>query len=156
MKKEEFKKQINELLGKVETIDDLNSFLDNNVHQSDLYIVITEVVEKNLAMKKIINDAKNADNKASYQLYQHIKMTAKKIHEHDMASARNIDVDMAVTRAYTILLKMIGSLNQTVIKQCEAINKIEEHLGLSITQFGDDENDSTRNSDVQRIEKDSK
>ena len=97
MNREEFKKNINEALDNVETIEELNKVLDS-MHPSDANTVINDMLKNNLKIRKIINTARNADDKSQYQLYQHIKMSAKKSYEHDMTPAKLIDVDMVATR----------------------------------------------------------
>lgn len=155
MNREEFKKNINEALDNVETIEELNKVLDS-MHPSDAHTVINDMLKNNLKIRKIINTARNADDKSQYQLYQHIKMSAKKSYEHDITPARLIDVDMVATRVYTILLGMVSEMNKTLIKQGEAINTIERKIGLDITDFtGGDNNDTAEHGDVQRIKKDS-
>ena len=155
MNREEFKKNINEALDNVETIEELNKVLDS-MHPSDAHTVINDMLKNNLKIRKIINTARNADDKSQYQLYQHIKMSAKKSYEHDMTPARLIDVDMVATRVYTILLGMISEMNKILIKQGEAINTIERKIGLDVTDFtGGDNNDTAGHGDVQRIEEDS-
>lgn len=155
MNREEFKKNINETFSNVKTIEELNKVLDS-MHPSDAHTVINDMLKNNLKIRKIINTARNADDKSQYQLYQHIKMSAKKSYEHDMTPARLIDVDMVATRVYTILLGMISEMNKILIKQEESINTIERKIGLDITDFtGGDNNDTAGHGDVQRIEEDS-
>lgn len=142
----EIMNNIKESINNVEDLKGLNEVL-GNMHPSDVYSIINDCVNQNIRLRGIINDAKKNDVK-TYQEYQHIKMEATRSYKHDMQYARNIDVDKALTRMYKILLRMIGLLNQIVIKQGEAINKIEEHLELDITQFGGDADDTTGNGDV--------
>ena len=155
MNREEFKKNINETLNNVETIEELNKVLDS-MHPSDAHTVINDMLKNNLKIRKIINTARIADDKSQYQLYQHIKMSAKKSYEHDMTPARLIDVDMVATRVYTIMLGMISEMYKILIKQGEAINTIERKIGLDVTDFtGGDNNVTGGHGDVQRIEEDS-
>lgn len=103
-------------------------------------------VEKLKAVGKICTPDK------PYQTYQDLKAEAINIYKHDNTTAAMIDVDRAVSRAYTILLTMISAINTTVNKQSEAINKIERVIGLELTNFderGGNNGNDTGADDVQ-------
>lgn len=70
-----------------------------------------------------------------YQMYQDLKKEAIDSNKHDNTPAKMIDVDRAITQAYVILVNMIGTINKTLNVQSEAINRIEERLGIDKTDF---------------------
>lgn len=129
---------INKIL-ECETLEEINNILDK-LHPSDAYDIIMSTERE---YRHIINKYRPAASdepiattyKEIYQTYQDIRLNAKKSYDHDMTVAKMIDVDKAVSKAYTILLRMISEVNKVVSKQCDAINKIEKHLGLEETVF---------------------
>lgn len=99
---------------------------------------------------KVISDRIRKDDVKKYQLYQDIKMRAEKSFRHDNTHAKMIDVDRAVTKAYSILLGMISQLNAVVNAQSEAINRLERVTGINETNFYGGDEDDSKHEDVQR------
>lgn len=129
-------------------LSDINEIL-KNLHSSVRYYVIG-AFDKDRRFKDIIRQARNnaidgSDTNKLYQTYQDLKREANDMHKHDESTAKMKDVDRACMNVYTLLVKMIGALNQTLIQQGEAINKIEGKLGIDMTGFGGDSNDMQGN-----------
>lgn len=163
--KEEIREQIREQVNNCKTATDLVELLDK-MHPSDAYKTIEDFVSKSLAARKLLEEAKDNDLK-TYQTFQDILENGRKSYEHDQSPAKMIDVDMAATRVYTILLRMIGELNggndaivSVLYKVAMAINKIEEKNGLELTEFNEfkadaeegDNNDTTHHCNEQGCE----
>ena len=124
------------------------------IHPSDAYKIITELIKPKNNFKII--KCKRDDVKV-YQEFQDLMQNAKKSADHDKLPATMLDVDMACTKVYGTTVLMIRTLNDTgnnrFTKITQAINRIEERLGMDVTDFKeDDEDDSTNNENEQRIE----
>lgn len=116
----------------------VGEFLDtiDNTHASAVYLFI-----KNKLTQKHIRIIKEASTETNpyYQLFQDIKLKAKKSWEHDHKTATMEDVDKACTNLYTLILRIWRAYNDGVseelIKIHDAINKIEEKLGIDATDW---------------------
>lgn len=163
--KEDIKNQIIEQINNCQTAKDLVELLDK-MHPSDAHKAIEDFVSKSLTARRLLEDARNNDLE-TYQTFQDILENSRKSYEHDQLPAKMIDVDMAATKVYTILLRMIGELNggndaivSVLYKMATAINKIEEKNGLELTVFNEfkvdaeesDSNDTTNHCDEQGCE----
>jgi hypothetical protein len=139
------------------TIKELNDFLDK-MHPSDCHAAIRDMFT--IATNRMITTCKQSsdnDDIVEYQRYQDIKMKAKQSFDHDRTNATMLDVDKAVSHSYGITLRMIRATNDMTDsrfnKVCQAINKIEEHLGLDVTNWsGEDEVNDTTGNDVSGVE----
>jgi hypothetical protein len=154
---EEIMKQIKEGIQGAKTTKELNDVLDK-IHPSDAYVAIRDMFI--IATNRMINASKNsADTNeiAEYQRFQDIKLAARRSWDHDHTNATMLDVDKAVSKSYGITLRMIKATNDIADERFGrvfgAINKIEKHLGLEVTNFKEvANNDTTKPSDVQGIE----
>ena len=160
--KKDIRKQIRDQVNNCKTAKDLVELLDK-MHPSDAYKAIEDYVSNNLTIRRLLEDACDNDLE-TYQTFQDILENGRKSYERDQSPAKMIDVDMAATKVYTILLRMIGELNSgndtiasVLYKMATAINKIEERNGLELTTFnefkvdveGDDNNDTTHHCNEQ-------
>lgn len=145
--------EINGVTNPVEYTKKLTGFL-SRMHPSDAYTIIRdEIVPKKNTR---ISSCKSEDMEA-YQMFQDLQMNCKASFDHDRALATNLDVDKAVSKAYGIAMRTLRAnmdLEQERFdKITSAINRIEEHLGLDVTDFREGvNNDSTNNEDAQRVE----
>lgn len=128
--------------------------LVKQVHPTIVYEILRDVIKFHKC--QMISKCKQQNTKV-YQEIQDIYMNAKKSYQHDHTMATNLDIDKAVTKAYGITLRMIGNHIYTQDKElntiCCAINKIEEHLGIDVTDFSEiigEVNNDTKCEDVQR------
>jgi hypothetical protein len=139
-----------------QSLKDINDVLDQ-IHPSDAHVVIRDMF--GIATNRTITICKNSKDKlevAEYQRFQDIKIKAKQSWDHDHTNATMLDVDMAVSKSYGITLRMIKVTNNIADsrfdKLTKAINRIEEHLGLEVTNFKEeDNNDSAKPNDVQGV-----
>lgn len=147
--------EIKDLLasGELGCIDKVKTLVKKlgSMHPSDAYIVIRDVV--NPKNNNIFSKCKLVSIE-TYQEFQDLQMKCKKSYEHDRTTATNYDVDSAVSKAYGIILRMIRQTmddnSNKFNKVAEAINKIEEHLGIGVTNFGEEvENDTAECNDEQ-------
>lgn len=131
-----------------EFLKKINEMLDS-MDKSDAHTVIQKYIQPNSKIKARISHVLKADVK-EYQRYQAIRIEARDSYIHDNKQAKMIDVDKAVSAAYTIVVSMIGQLNKILMKQGEAINKIEEKLEMEVTNFIEEGKDDTaKHDDVQ-------
>lgn len=159
MTREDIIKNINNRIKEINKIDDPVEYVKEKVkflrtmHPSDAYQIVKDMVPgkdgKVFVCKK--RDVK------TYQEFQDLLETCKQSYKHDNDFATNLDVDRAVSKAYGMTLRMIRVITDTeqnrFDKITSAINRIEERLGLDVTDFGEGErNDSTELEDAQRIE----
>lgn len=157
---ENIKKMIEEKLVEIDKIEnpcnyvkELTKFLDR-MHPSDAHIIIRDKVIP--SKNKRVQECKRTDVEV-YQTFQSLMMECKESFNHDRAFATNLDVDKAVTKAYGIAMRTLrANMDMEKVrfdKLTKAINKIEEHLGLDVTNFEEgDDNDTTEHEDAQRIE----
>ena len=158
--KESIMKHISDNLTRIDGIEnpveytkELKKFFDS-MHPSDAYVIIRDTIVP--AKNKRIQACKKEDM-CTYQEFQAVVQECKKSFDHDRSLATNLDVDKAVSKAYGIMARMLrANMDMEKVrfdKLTEAINKIEGHLGLDVTDFGEgDKNDTTEHEDAQRIE----
>lgn len=154
---EEIMKSIKVGIEGAKTTKELNDFLDK-MHPSDCHAAIRDMFT--IATNRMITASKQSDDNDEmyqYQRFQDIKMKAKQSFEHDRTNATMLDVDKAVSKSYGITLRMLRATNDMTDsrfnKVCQAINKIEEHLGLDVTNWsGEDEVNDTTGNDVSGVE----
>lgn len=118
-----------EMIAEIQTMDGatLITFLKSQ-NKSDAYVI----------MRDIITDIQKRDIKRDTDLYCHWKDLDKDTRiqwDYDHKQATMMDVNRAVTNVYTLALKMIRALDEHIIMSEAAINRIEEKLGMDITQF---------------------
>lgn len=137
----------------IDNINDLNDML-SKLHGSDAYYAIINMIKPK---NNIIIQAAKRDNEVEYQKFQDILMSAKKTFEYEDQLVKRgeliVNINKAIHRTdqmYGILVKMISIVDDELGKVEEAINRIEQHLGLDITQFedikGDAQNDTEQSN----------
>lgn len=144
--------EIDAIINPVDYVNGLVKFL-GTMHPSDAYAIIRDIVvpKKN----KRISECK-AQNIEMYQVFQNLMMECKASYDHDRSTATNLDVDKAVSKAYGIAMRTLRA-NMDMEKDrfdkvTKAINRIEERLGLDVTDFGEgDDNDTTEYENAQGV-----
>lgn len=133
----------------------LNDFLVQ-LHPSSAYTVIRDIVlpKTNIIIKK----ASMEEDKSEYQRFQDIKKQAKSVFEYERKTATIFEVNQISTsvaqKFYGITVRMISLTDDELGRVEQALNRIEEHLGLGVTNFKEEnENDTTESSNEQRGEK---
>ena len=154
-------KYINGKVAEIEKIEDpvgytarTTAFL-NTLHPSDAYAIIRDTVIP--AKNKKISACRH-ENVEIYQAFQDLRQRCKASFDHDRSWATNLDVDKAVSKAYGIAMRTLrANMDMEKVrfdKLTSAINRIEEHLGLDVTDFREDEaNDTTESENAQTIER---
>lgn len=122
----------------------IKEFLDilDQTHASKVYEIIRDnITPKHIRMIKEASDSTNC----YYQTFQDIKLKAKQSWDHDHKMASMADVDRACTNLYTLVLRIIKALGDGTAREFDtvhlAINKIEEKLGLEITNWSEEPQD---------------
>lgn len=154
--------QINEALEETirsfKSLKDLNDFLIK-LHPSDAYKAIRDIVHpgRNLIIKQEKDNATE-----EYQKFQSIQQEAKRIFDYEHKHATIFDVQQISTniaqtimqQMYGILVRMISKLDDELGKVESAVNIIEEHNEMSVTNFNEEEdkNDTTESNNEQRSE----
>lgn len=137
-------------------LDELNNFLIK-LHPSDAYKVIRDHVRPQNNM--LVRLAKT-DNVEWYQRFQDIQRESKRIFDYERKTATIFDVQQIATETvkqyYAIAVRMIGKLDDELGGVEAAINKIEEHLGMDVTNFekGGGNDDTTEPGNEQGVKKD--
>lgn len=153
--------EINKKLEEIDKIEDpieytrgLVGFL-SRLHPSDAHVIIKDTIvpKKNARIQKC-----KIESIGDYQYFQSVAMDCKASFDHDRALATNLDVDKAVSKAYGIAMRTLRANmdmeQERFDKITSAINRIEEHLGLDVTDFREGKNnDSTDNENAQGVEK---
>lgn len=126
----------------------------SKLHPSDAYVIIRDTIIP--TKNKRISLCKTMDTPA-YQEFQNLRMECKKSFDHDKSYATNLDVDKAVSKAYGIAMRTLrANMDMEKVrfdKLTKAINRIEEHLGLDVTDFGEGEEiDSAEHENAQNVE----
>lgn len=148
---EQIQEAINETVTSATTLKDINDFLVK-MHASDAYKIIRDVVQPKTNL--IIRRA-NENDKEEYQRFQSIQQEAKNIFDYERKTATMFDVQQIASgisqQFYGITVKMISTLDDELDKVEKALNIIEEHIGLSVTQFDKEEisNDTTESGNEQ-------
>lgn len=153
---EEVQEALEEAVRSFSDLKSLNDFL-LKLHPSSAYETIRDVIQPktNLMIKR----ASQEEDKSEYQRFQDIKRESKKVYEYERKYATILEVQnissAIANRLYGISVRMISLLDDELGKVEQAINTIEEHLGISVTKFTKEEsatNDTTELSDEQRGE----
>lgn len=139
-----------EILAKIkEDIKDMETeqlvtYLDS-LAKSDAYVVIRDCISP-IKIKQLKSDG------GVYERFQVIKQEASESWTHDHTTATMYDIDAALTRVYGLLVRLLKESNidtsNGFIKLQSAINKIEEKLGIEITDWSD------KNDDEQGVKED--
>lgn len=153
--KEQIAEALKETITGFKALKDLNDFLVK-LHPTDVYNIIKDYIHPTTNF--IVNRAKEEDVE-EYKRFQDIQQEAKKIFEYESKSATIFDVKQISTdiaqaltqRVYGILVRMVSKLDDELGKVESAVNIIEEHNGLSVTNFGEEENnnDTTKSRNEQ-------
>ena len=137
----------------IDNLKDLNDFLCT-FHASDAYTVIVEYVKpKNNEL--IQNASKNDIDE--YKRFQDITIQARDVHNYEKRTATMFDVNnisnKVAMKYYNIAVRMICKVDDELGRAEEAINIIEDRLGLIRTSFKEElDNDTTESGNVQRVE----
>lgn len=156
----EIKQVINEKLKEIAVIEDSVKYTDeltqflSKMHPSDAYVIIRDQIIP-IKNKKI--QACRHDDLYKYQCFQYLMQGCKASYDHDRSMATNLDVDKAVSKAYGITMRTLRAnmdMEQARFdKLTQAINRIEERLGMDVTDFREgNENDSTEHENAQNVE----
>ena len=152
---EEVQEAIAEEIRNCTDLKSLNDFLVK-LHPSSAYTVIRDIIQPktNLLIKK----ASIAEDKSEYQRFQDIKNQAKSVFDYEHKNATIFEVNQIsnsiAQKFYGITVRMISMVDDELGKVEQALNKIEEHLGIDVTNFTkENENDTTESSNEQRGEK---
>jgi hypothetical protein len=152
-------KRINGMLEMLES-GNVEGFL-NDIDQmaaSKAYLVIRDSID-NKHVKTIRESGKD-----NYQKFQDIKLRAKKSWDYDHSIPTMEDVNRACMNLYTLVLRLMNAQNNDYLRELskiqQAINKIEEKVGLESTVWEEDQdnlNDGGNNdvSDVQGVKENS-
>lgn len=152
---EEVQQALEEAVRSFTDLESLNDFL-TKLHPSSAYAVIRDIIQPNTNL--MIRRASEAEDKSEYQRFQEISEQAKKVFEYENKTATIFEVNQIAgsiaQRFYGITVRMISMLDDELGKVEQAINTIEEHVGLSVTNFNKESviNDTTELSDEQRGE----
>ncbi|MCM1269404.1 MAG: hypothetical protein NC247_02095 [Ruminococcus flavefaciens] len=141
-----------ESVGSFENLDGLNNFLVK-LHPSDAYKVIRDHVKPQSNM--LVRTAK-INHVEWYQRFQEIQKEAKRIFDYERKTATIFGVQeitkQTVQQYYGIAVRMIGKVDDELGRVEAAINRIEEHIGMSVTKFEDgDGNDTTKSGNEQGV-----
>lgn len=123
------------------------------MHRSKGYVEIRDNMT-NAMLKEIRKDPD------LYKKFQGIRQECKQSWDYDHKTATMMDVNRACTNVYGMLVKLLqaetSSFDPVLNKLGEAINNIEERLGMPITQWIEEDHsngdaDGTDTGDVQGI-----
>lgn len=154
--KEQINKALEETVREFKSLKDLNDFL-TQLHPSDAYNVITNIVRPstNMIVKR---EQKNKSD--DYKVFQNITQEAKKMYDYERKNATIFDVQtisagiaqQVCQQMYGIAVRMISKVDDELGRVEVALNTIEEHIGLSVTNFEEkgDSNDTTKSINEQR------
>lgn len=149
--KEDIQNAIKETVNSFTNLKDLNDFL-TKLHASDAYTVIRDIVQPKNNI--IVAQAKSNDV-IEYQRFQDLSREAKQVFEYERKTATMFDVHKISTstaqKYYGIAVRMISTLDDELAKIKQAINTIEGHIGMSVTDFsrGENNNDTTESGNEQ-------
>lgn len=160
MNEKELRDAINKELTRITEIEDpveyttsMTKYL-SQFHPSDAYVIIRDTVvpKKNQKLREC-----RLAKVETYQEFQDLERKCKESFDHDRAMATNLDVDKAVSKSYGITMRALRAVmdmeKDRFDKLTSAINKIEERLGLDVTDFREGDNDdSTEHEDAQNVE----
>lgn len=150
---EDIKKVVTDVLKSVQTIKELNEEL-KTLTAEDAYVAITDIVHPK--SNTVVVNAKRNDAEG-YQEFQAIKEQARSAYKEATRSATVSDVRAisgAMSRQfYGIIVRMISKVDDELGKVEQAVNTIEEHLEMSVTNFNEEcvANDTTESKHEQRV-----
>lgn len=153
---EQVQAAIKESIKDCKDLNELNNFLVK-LHPSDAHKVIRDHVRPQNNM--LVRLAKT-ENVEWYQRFQDIQRESKRIFDYERKTATIFEVQQIATETvkqyYAIAVRMIGKLDDELGGIETAINKIEEHLGMGVTNFakGGDNGDTTESGNEQGVKKD--
>lgn len=151
---EEVQQALEEEVRGFDNLKSLNDFL-TKLHPSSAYTTIRDIIQPKTNF--MIRQASQAEDKSEYQRFQEIQRQAKAVFDHERKTATIFEVNQISTaiaqRFYGITVRMISMVDDELGKVEQAINKIEEHLGLGVTNFEkENEDDTTESSNEQGSE----
>lgn len=155
---EQIQQALEETIREFTSLKDLNEFL-TKLHPSDAYKAIRDIVQPKTNMMVM---REQRDKTEDYKQFQAIQQEAKKIFDYERKTATIFDVHQISTsiaqqvsqQMYRIAVRMISKLDDELGRVEQAVNTIEEHTGLSVTNFVEEENnnDTTESGNEQRSE----
>ena len=151
--REDIMNKIKEDIDSFTNIKQINDYLLNMV-AVDAYVVINEIIKPKTNL--VIQSAKKNDVE-SYQYFQNIMLQSKKAYDVANSPARMVDIndvaDKIASRYYSICVRMISVIDDELGKIEQAVNTIEERLGIALTDFNEKENDDcdSKGNDEQSI-----
>lgn len=152
---EQIQAALKESVASCGTLDELNNFLVK-LHPSDAYKVIRDYVKPQ--NNPMIRSAKY-EHIEWYQRLQEIRMEAKRVFEYERQTATIFEVQHITTQTvqqyYGIAVRMISKIDNELGEVEAAINRIEEHIGMNVTNFEKDggNNDPTESGNEQGVKK---
>jgi hypothetical protein len=151
---DEVQKALEEEVRGCSDLKTLNDFL-TKLHPSSAYTTIRDIVQPKTNF--MIKQASKEEDKSEYQRFQDIQQQAKAVFDYERKTATIFEVNQISTqiaqRFYGITVRMISMMDDELGKVEQAINKIEGHLGLDVTNFEkENEHDTTKPSNEQRSE----
>lgn len=143
---EQIRSALEETIKSFVSLKDLNEFLIK-LHPSDAYKAIRDIVHPKT---NIIIKREQQDKTEDYTRFQEIKQEAKRIFNYEHKTATIFDVQQISTsitqqisqQMYGIAIRMISKLDDELGKVEQAINTIEGHIGLNVTNFVEEENNN--------------
>lgn len=152
---EQVQEALNDTVRSFASLKDLNDFL-TKLHPSDAYRTIRDIVQpkSNLIVKR----AKTEDIE-EYQKFQDIQRQAKQVFDYENKVATIFDVNKIsagiAQRFYGITVRMISEVDDELGRVEQALNMIEERLGMTVTKFEKEgmNNGTTEHGNEQGIEK---
>lgn len=149
---EDITKVVTDVLKSVQTIRELNEEL-KALTAEDAYVAITDIVHPKSNI--VITNAKKNDTEG-YQEFQAIKEQARNAYKEVTRSATIGDAraisGSIMQQFYGIVVRMISKVDDELGRVEQAVNTIEEHLGMSVTNFNEEcvANDTTESEHEQR------
>ena len=155
---EQINDALKETIKSFTSLKDLNDFLVK-LHPSDAYKAIRDIVQPKSNM---LVRCEQKDKTEEYMRFQDIQQEAKRVFEYESKIATVFEVQQISTgiaqsiaqQYYAIAIRMISKLDDELGRVEQAVNTIEEHTGLSVTNFVEEENhnDTTESGNEQRGE----
>lgn len=110
------------------------------IHRSKGY----DVIRNNMTQAMMVSIHANTD---LYQKFQEIKAECKKSYDYDRKTATTLEVNRGLTGLYGLVVNLIkaqkSDVDDTLVKVCGAINRIEEKVGLEPTDWTGGTSDAT-------------
>lgn len=129
------------------------AFVDriDKMHRSKAYLEIRDNMTSGL-LKAI----RGHSDPELYKRFQEIRQEAKQSWDYDHKTATMEDVNRACTNLYGMILKILkaetSSFDPVLNKMGEAINNIEERLGMPQTVWNEEESDDGDTGDTGNVE----